>query len=48
MDKVSKNDLDLKLSIDGSNLMFVNLDMDSNKVINLFEGIDVNDVVIKS
>ena len=44
-DKASKNDLDSKLNIDGSNSMTSNLNMNSNKAINLSGGTDKGDAV---
>ena len=44
-DKASKNDLDSKLNIDGSNSMTSNLNMNSNKLINVSGGTDTGDSV---
>ena len=44
-DKASKNDLDSKLNIDGSNAMNANLNLNNNKIINLKNGTDNGDVV---
>ena len=44
-EKASKNDLDSKLNIDGSNSMTSNLNMNNNKAINLSGGTDKGDAV---
>ena len=44
-DKASKNDLDSKLNIDGSNSMNANLNLNNNKIINLKNGTDNGDAV---
>ena len=44
-DKASKNDLDSKLNIDGSNSMTSNLNLNNNKATNLSGGTDIGDAV---
>ena len=44
-DKASKNDLDSKLNIDGSNSMTSNLNLNNNKATNLSGGTDKGDAV---
>ena len=44
-DKASKSDLNSKLSIDGSNSMNANLNLNNNKIINLKNGTDNGDAV---
>ena len=44
-DKASKNDLDSKLNIDGSNSMTSSLNLNNNKVINVSGGTDTGDSV---